>query len=286
MARHVLDSRRRLPDDGAFALYIREIGRSHSLSREDEASLAARIRRGDRAALETLVKANLRFVVSVCRNYQNQGLPLCDLINEGNLGLIRAARRFDERKNFKFISYAVWWIRQAILQALAEQSRIVKLPLNRVGTIHRIGKMQSRLEQRLRRTPNPAEIASELKIGLDEVLESLKIGNKHLSLDAPLTGGEDGRLMDLMRTNDGSPDGDYVSVSLREDVERTLATLDQREREVIRLYFGIDEGLAHTLDEIGRRMGLTRERVRQIKERAIRRLKHISRSKRLTAYRV
>jgi RNA polymerase primary sigma factor len=285
MVRHQPQNRARFPEDGSFGLYVREIGKSKSLSRDEEARLAGLIRSGDRHALELLVKANLRFVVSVCRNYQNQGLPLCDLINEGNLGLIRAARRFDERKNFKFISYAVWWIRQGILQALAEQSRIVKLPLNRVGTIHRVGRTQSKLEQRLGRPPNPSEIAGELQIGTEEVLESLKVGSRHLSLDAPVHDGENGRLMDLLRNEGDSPDGDLLRVSLREEIARTLATLEERERDVIRLYFGIDEGIAHTLDEIGQRMGLTRERVRQIKERAIKRLKHVSRSRRLMSYR-
>lgn len=282
MARNQADRRRSL-DDSAFALYIRQISKTSALTSEQEAELAVRIRRGDREALEQLVRANLRFVVSVSRNYQNQGLPLCDLINEGNLGLIRAAKRFDERKNFKFISYAVWWIRQAILQALAEQSRIVKVPLNRVGTIHRIGKTQSKLEQRLRRAPNAAEIACELKLDIDEVLTTLKIGNSHVSLDAPARHGDSYTLMDSVRSHDETPDGRYSRVSLRADVGRMLGVLDTRERSVVTLYFGIEEDTPLTLEEIGVRLGLTRERVRQIKEKALRRLKGISRTQQLVS---
>jgi RNA polymerase primary sigma factor len=245
-----------------------------------------RIRTGERKALEKLVKANLRFVVSVSRNYQNQGLPLSDLINEGNLGLIRAAKRFDEKKNFKFISYAVWWIRQAILQALAEQSRIIKLPLNRVGTIHKIGKTQSRLEQKYRRAPNVEEIARELSLDENEVRETIKIGNTHMSLDAPLQHGEDSKLIDVLHDDSQErPDDGVMDISLQEEIEKTLATLSEREKEVVKLYFGIGEETAHTLEEIGQRFNLTRERVRQIKEKALRRLKHCSRSKRLKVYR-
>ena len=212
-----------LPEEGSLALYLKEIGKNRSLTVEEEAKLAVKIRKGDRRALETLVKANLRFVVSVARNYQNQGLPLSDLINEGNLGLIRAARRFDEKKNFKFISYAVWWIRQAILQALAEQSRIIKLPLNRVGTIHKIGKMQSKLEQKFRRLPNVEELAAELNIDESEVQETIKIGNSHMSLDAPLQHGEDSRLMDILQDDDQvQPDNGLMEVSLQEEITNTL----------------------------------------------------------------
>jgi RNA polymerase primary sigma factor len=275
-----------LPEEGSLALYLREIGKNKSLTLEDEAKLAVRIRKGDKRALEKLVNANLRFVVSVARNYQNQGLPLSDLINEGNLGLIRAAKRFDEKKNFKFISYAVWWIRQAILQALAEQSRIIKLPLNRVGTIHKIGKMQSKLEQKFRRLPNVEELAEELKIDISEVQETIKIGNSHMSLDAPLQHGEDSRLMDVLQDEDQLlPDNGLMEVSLQEEISKTLDTLSEREKEVVRLYFGIGEETSHTLEEIGQRFNLTRERARQIKEKALRRLKHSSRSKRLLAYR-
>jgi RNA polymerase primary sigma factor len=275
-----------LPEEGSLALYLKEIGKNRSLTVEEEAKLAVKIRKGDRKALETLVKANLRFVVSVARNYQNQGLPLSDLINEGNLGLIRAARRFDEKKNFKFISYAVWWIRQAILQALAEQSRIIKLPLNRVGTIHKIGKMQSKLEQKFRRLPNVEELAAELNIDESEVQETIKIGNSHMSLDAPLQHGEDSRLMDILQDDDQvQPDNGLMEVSLQEEITNTLETLSEREKEVVRLYFGIGEETSHTLEEIGQRFNLTRERARQIKEKALRRLKHSSRSKRLLAFR-
>ena len=275
-----------LPEEGSLALYLKEIGKNRSLTVEEESKLAVRIRKGDRKALEKLVKANLRFVVSVARNYQNQGLPLSDLINEGNLGLIRAARRFDEKKNFKFISYAVWWIRQAILQALAEQSRIIKLPLNRVGTIHKIGKMQAKLEQKYRRLPNVEELAAELEIDESEVQETIKIGNSHMSLDAPLQHGEDSRLLDILQDQEQErPDDGLMEVSLQEEITNTLETLSEREKEVVRLYFGIGEETSHTLEEIGQRFNLTRERARQIKEKALRRLKHSSRSKRLLAYR-
>jgi RNA polymerase primary sigma factor len=276
-----------LTEENSLALYLKEIGKNKTLPVEEEAQTAVKIRKGDRKALEKLVKANLRFVVSVARNYQNQGLPLSDLINEGNLGLIRAAKRFDEKKNFKFISYAVWWIRQAILQALAEQSRIIKLPLNRVGTIHKIGKAQSRLEQKYRRIPNVEEIARELKIDEEEVRETIKIGNSHMSLDAPLQQGEDSKLLDLLQDEDQElPDDGVLEISLQEEINQTLDTLTNREKEVIKLYFGIGEETAHTLEEIGQRFNLTRERARQIKEKALRRLKHSSRSQRLKVYRV
>jgi len=282
----VSDSNRFISDESSLALYLKEISRNKTLSLEEEAVLAVLIREGDRKALDKLVKANLRFVVSVCRNYQNQGLPLSDLINEGNLGLIRAARRFDEKKNFKFISYAVWWIRQAILQALAEQSRIIKLPLNRVGTIHKIGKTQSRLEQKLMRLPTIEEIAEDLQINEDEVQETIKIGNTHMSLDAPLQQGEDAKLIDMLHDdNQEQTDHGVMDVSLHGEIDRTLDTLSEREKEVVKLYFGIGEDTAHTLEEIGQRFNLTRERVRQIKEKALRRLKHCSRSKRLKIYR-
>jgi RNA polymerase primary sigma factor len=285
MASIASDNARFITEENSLGLYLKEISKNKTLSFAEEADLAVRIRESDRKALERLVKANLRFVVSVSRNYQNQGLPLGDLINEGNLGLIRAAKRFDEKKNFKFISYAVWWIRQAILQALAEQSRIIKLPLNRVGTIHKIGKAQCRLEQRFLRIPNLEEIALELNIGIGEVRDTLKIGNSHMSLDAPLQSGEDSKLMDLLRDDkQEQADISMIEVSLQEEITKTLATLSDREKEVVKLYFGIGEETAHTLDEIGKHFNLTRERVRQIKEKAIRRLKHISRSKRLKLY--
>jgi RNA polymerase primary sigma factor len=274
-----------LSEENSLALYLKEISKNRTLALEEEAALAVKIHKGDRKALESLVKANLRFVVSVSRNYQNQGLPLSDLINEGNLGLIRAAKRFDERKNFKFISYAVWWIRQAILQALAEQSRIIKLPLNRVGTIHKIGKTQSRLEQRYHRAPNSKEIAQEMEINENMVRETIKIGNSHLSLDAPLQQGENSKLIDILHdSNEERPDAGIMDISLQDEINITLDTLSEREKDVIKLYFGIGEDTAHTLEEIGQRFNLTRERVRQIKEKAIRRLKHSSRSERLKMY--
>jgi RNA polymerase primary sigma factor len=271
-----------LTEDGSLAIYLREIGKNRSLAAEEEADAAMRIRKGERKALEKLVKANLRFVVSVARNYQNQGLPISDLINEGNLGLIRAAKRFDEKKNFKFISYAVWWIRQAILQALAEQSRIIKLPLNRVGTIHKIGRMQGKLEQKYRRLPNAWEIAEELDIDVSDVQETIKIGNSHMSLDAPLTNGNESKLLDLLADhNQEGPDNGVLDMSLHDEVTRTLETLCEREKEVVKMYFGIGEETSHTLDEIGRRFSLTRERARQIKEKAINRLKRSVRGKNL-----
>jgi RNA polymerase primary sigma factor len=259
-------------EEDSLARYLKDISKNKTLRLKEEAALAVRIRKNDRSALEKLVKANLRFVVSVARNYQNQGLPLADLINEGNLGLIRAAKRFDETKKFKFISYAVWWIRQAILQSLAEQSRIIKLPLNRVGTIHRIGKVSSRLEQ---------------KLGRPEVSETLKIGNNHASLDAPFQEGEDSKLIDLLRDDSThSPDEGIMDFALQNEIEKTLSTLTKREKEVIKLYFGIGIDTAHTLEEIGQKFSLTRERVRQIKEKAIKRLKHSSRSKKLRLYKL
>lgn len=276
------DPSRFLSEENSLSLYLKEISRNKTLTLEEEAKLAVKIKKGDRKSLEKLVKANLRFVVSVSRNYQNQGLPLNDLINEGNLGLIRAARRFDEKKNFKFISYAVWWIRQAILQALAEQSRIIKLPLNRVGTIHKIGKTQSKLEQKLFRMPNAKEIAEELQINESEVRETYKIGNSHMSLDAPLQQGEDSRLIDMLQDeNQVFPDDGILGISLQSEVDHTLESLSDREKEVVKLYFGIGEDTAHTLEEIGQRFNLTRERVRQIKEKALRRLKHSSRCQKL-----
>ena len=274
-----------LRDEGSLTLYLKEVAKTQVVTPEEEGILAARIRKGDRKALEKLVKANLRFVVSVAKNYQNQGIPLNDLINEGNLGLIKAARRFDESKNFKFISYAVWWIRQSILQALAEQSRIVKLPLNRVGTIHKIGKIQGKLEQKYCRKPDTNEIASELSINENDVKESLKIGNSHISLDAPIQAGEDSKLLDLLADGEEAhADNEMLEISLQEEVYKTLNMLAEREKEVVRLYFGIGEDTSHTLEEIGRRFNLTRERARQIKEKAIKRLKHTTRSKILKSY--
>jgi RNA polymerase primary sigma factor len=268
--------------------YLQEIGKVELLTPEMEIELAKRIKKGGfegERALEQLVKANLRFVVSVAKQYQNQGLSLGDLINEGNLGLIKAAKRFDETRGFKFISYAVWWIRQSILQALAEQSRIVRLPLNRVGALNKIGKKFSELEQSYEREPTAAELAEELDMTMSEVSETIKISGRHLSVDAPFAQGEDNRLLDVL-TNESqpSPDQGLMSESLKVEVRRALSTLSDREAEVIRLYFGLDREHSLTLEEIGERFQLTRERVRQIKEKAIRRLRHTSRSKALRAY--
>jgi len=266
--------------------YLQEIGKVELLTPDDEVELARRIREGDQAALEKLTKANLRFVVSVAKQYQNQGLSLGDLINEGNLGLIKAAKRFDETRGFKFISYAVWWIRQSILQALAEQSRIVRLPLNRVGALNKIGKAFSKLEQEFEREPSPEEIAEVLEgMSETEVSDTLKISGRHISMDAPLVQGEENRLLDVLE-NEEEPDPDtgLINESLSKEVERALSTLTQREAEVIRLYFGIGVEHSLTLEEIGEKFDLTRERVRQIKEKAIRRLRHTSRSKGLKSY--
>jgi len=266
-------------------MYLREIGETPLLTADEEVALAKRIRTGDHEALEKLTKANLRFVVSVAKQYQNQGLSLADLINEGNIGLIKAAKRFDETRGFKFISYAVWWIRQAILQALAEQSRIVRLPLNRVGTLHKIGKVSSSLEQEFGREPSPEEIASHLDLSEIEVSDTLKISNSHLSLDAPFSTSEDNSLIDVLEDEyQPSPDEALLGESLRVEIEKALETLTPREAEVINLYFGLNHEKALTLEEIGARFNLTRERVRQIKEKAIRRLRHASRSKSLRAY--
>jgi RNA polymerase primary sigma factor len=282
MSRSSSDASRYISDESCLSLYFKEISKNKPLSAKEEADLAVRIRNKDPLALDKMVKANLRFVVSVSRNYQNQGLPLSDLINEGNLGLIRAAKRFDEKKNFKFISYAVWWIRQAILQSLAEQSRIIRLPLNRVGTIHKIGRSQGKLEQKYRRLPNTEEIARELDIDEHEVRETIKISNTHLSLNAPLQQGTDTNLIDMLHDkNQERPDEGIIQISLRNEVEKALSALTEREKQVIKLYFGIGTETPHTLEEIGQRFNLTRERVRQIKEKAIKRLKHCSRSKKL-----
>jgi RNA polymerase primary sigma factor len=265
--------------------YLQEIGRVELLDPEEEIELARRIKKGDQKALEKLTKANLRFVVSVAKQYQNQGLSLGDLINEGNLGLIKAAKRFDETRGFKFISYAVWWIRQSILQALAEQSRIVRLPLNRVGALNKIGKAFSTLEQEYEREPSASELAEELDMSLFEVADTLKISGRHLSMDAPFVQGEDNRLLDVIQ-DERAPMPDHILIreSLSKEVERALNTLTEREAEVIRLYFGLGREHSLTLEEIGEKFQLTRERVRQIKEKAIRRLRHATRSKQLRAY--
>lgn len=265
--------------------YLQEIGKVELLAPEEEIDLAIRIKKNDNYALEKLVKANLRFVVSVAKQYQNQGLTLGDLINEGNLGLIKAAKRFDETRGFKFISYAVWWIRQSILQALAEQSRIVRLPLNRVGALNKIGKAYSSLEQEYEREPSASELAQELDMDVSEVSDHLKISGRHVSIDAPFTTGEENRLLDVIENDDQpSPDAMLMNESLRSEIERVLSTLNERETEVLKLYFGINRDHALTLEEIGEMFNLTRERVRQIKEKAIRRLRHASRSKNLRSY--
>ena len=265
--------------------YLQEIGEVPLLNPEEEIELARRIKRNDQDALEKLTKANLRFVVSVAKQYQNQGLSLGDLINEGNLGLIKAAKRFDETRGFKFISYAVWWIRQSILQALAEQSRVVRLPLNRVGALNKIGKAFSNLEQEYEREPSASEIADELEMTPFEVSDTLKISGKHLSLDAPFNQGDDNRLLDVIEDDQQEPPDDLLlSESLRIEVKRALTTLSDREAEVIKLYFGLDREHPLTLEEIGEKFNLTRERVRQIKEKAIRRLRHASRSRMLRSY--
>ena len=261
-------------EDGNLGLYLKDIARYKPLPAKEEAKMAGRIKRGDKKALEKLIKANLRFVVSVARNYQNQGMSLVDLINEGNFGLIKAASRFDENKNFKFISYAVWWIRQAILQGLADNSRIVKIPLNRVATIHKVGKARINLEQKYNRLPNIGEVAKELGITEDDVTNSIKIGTSHASLDAPLSDERTGSLMDLMVDQSMEDTDDYaIRKSENRQIDKVLAVLNPREREIIRLYFGIGEETSYTLDEIGKRSGITRERVRQIKDIAIRKLR-------------
>ena len=265
--------------------YLQESGKVDLLTPDEEVDLAKKIREGDQLALEKLTKANLRFVVSVAKQYQNQGLTLGDLINEGNLGLIKAAQRFDETRGFKFISYAVWWIRQSILQALAEQSRIVRLPLNRVGSLNKISKTFSELEQRFEREPSPDELAEVLKVTTSEVVDTMKISGRHISMDAPFVQGEENSLLDVLENNnEQKPDSGLMNDSLRREVQRALRTLTQREADVISLYFGLNGEHSMTLEEIGGRFNLTRERVRQIKEKAIRRLRHTSRRKTLKPY--
>ena len=264
--------------------YLQEIGKEELITVEEEVELAQRIKKGDQAALEKLTKANLRFVVSVAKQYQNQGLSLPDLINEGNLGLIKAGQKFDETRGFKFISYAVWWIRQSILQALAEQSRIVRLPLNQVGSLMKINKAFAKFEQEHERKPSPEELAETLELPADKVADTLRVSGRHVSVDAPFVDGEDNSLLDVLVNND-SPNADRALMmeSLGKEIHRALTTLTERETEIIRLFFGL--GCQEmTLEEIGERFGLTRERVRQIKEKAIRRLRHTSRSKLLKTY--
>jgi RNA polymerase primary sigma factor len=272
-------------EDGSLDQYLREISQYPLITRDDEVDLAQRIKQGCQESLDKLVRSNLRFVVSVAKKYQNQGVSLADLINEGNLGLIRAAHKFDETKGIKFISYAVWWIRQAILQALAEQSRIVRVPLNRAGTLHRIGKRSSTLLQELGREPTVEEIAEGMDISQEEVAKTLSISQSHLSLDAPLTPGEDNKLLDYIPdTQNPSPDDETFERALSESIEEVLGTLKEREARILRLYFGLEGKEPMTLEEIGGMMGITRERVRQIKEKALARLRHVSRARALESF--
>ena len=273
-------------ENASLEKYLSEIGRLEMITAEEEVRLAKLIKEGDQNALDKLTKANLRFVVSVSKQYQNQGLSLPDLINEGNLGLIKAARRFDETRGFKFISYAVWWIRQSILQAIAEQSRIVRLPLNQVGSLSRIHKAFNKLEQEFEREPSQEEIAAIVELPLEKIADALRISSKHVSMDAPFVQGEENTLYDVIE-NSESPRADLhlMNESLKKEIERSLSTLSDREREVVRLFFGIGTiGQPMTLEEIGEKFDLTRERVRQIKEKAIRRLRHKQRSKLLKPY--
>jgi len=264
--------------------YLQDIGKEPLITVEEEVELAQRIKKGDKRALEKLVKANLRFVVSVAKQYQNQGLSLSDLINEGNLGLIKAAEKFDETRGFKFISYAVWWIRQSILQALAEQSRIVRLPLNQVGALNKLNKEIAKFEQENERAPSIEEVASNLDMPKGKVADTLRVAGKHVSVDAPFQEGEDNTLLDVL-PNNSTPktDNHLIYESLRKEIDRALETLSEREQQIIRMFFGLD-GKEKTLEEIGKEFNLTRERVRQIKEKAIRRLRHVSKNKLLKSY--
>lgn len=271
--------------DEYVSLYYKEISRAKPLSPEEEASLARRIRQNDRQALNRLIRANLRFVVSVCRNYQNQGLPLCDLINEGNLGLIRAAKRFDETRQFKFISYAVWWVRQSILQALSEQSRLIKLPSSRIGRLSRIHKSAARLEQKLGRMATPEEISVDLDMEIRSVETSVEMGHAAISLDAPFSRDEESGLMEILSNGgENGPDQSLEISQMNEDVSLALQTLRPKEEAVLKMYFGIDPEVPHSLEEIGNRLNITRERVRQIKEKALGKMKHASRSKPLSSH--
>ena len=273
------------PENQSLEKYLQEIGEVPLLAPQEEIHLARRIKINDQEALEKLTKANLRFVVSVAKQYQNQGLTLGDLINEGNLGLIRAAKRFDETRGFKFISYAVWWIRQSILQALAEQSRVVRLPLNRVGELNKIGKAFRNLEQEFEREPSVREIAEELEMTPFKVSDTLKISGRHLSMDAPFEQGEDNRLLNVIQNDhQPPPDSNLMQESLKNEVNRALSTLTRRESKIVKLYFGFEQDHPLTLEEIGEQLSLTRERIRQIKEKAIKRLRHVSRSRVLRTY--
>jgi RNA polymerase primary sigma factor len=264
--------------------YLSEIAKVDLITAQEEVILAQKIREGDQAALERLTKTNLRFVVSVAKQYQNQGLTLGDLINEGNLGLIKAAKRFDETKGFKFISYAVWWIRQSILSAVADQSRIVRLPLNQVGSLSKIRQSSSRLEQQFERPPTPEELAEDLETTVEKISDSLANSGRHLSFDAPFIAGEDNTLLDVMENSEAGTDSGLITDSLSQEIKRSLGILAERERQVIVLFFGLDKGSPHSLEEIGEKFSLTRERVRQIKEKALRRLRNFSKSKLLRTY--
>jgi len=264
--------------------YLHEIGKVDLITAEEEVILAQKIREGDQAALERLTKTNLRFVVSVAKQYQNQGLTLGDLINEGNLGLIKAAKRFDETKGFKFISYAVWWIRQSILQAIAEQSRIVRLPLNQVGSLSKISKAFSKLEQEYEREPSPEELAVMLETTVEKISDTLSNSGRHVSMDAPFVQGEENTLLDVLENKDPETDSSLINESLSEEIRRSLSTLTDREREIVVLFFGLSTSQPLSLEEIGEKFNLTRERVRQIKDKALQRLRHTSRSKILKSY--
>jgi len=280
-----LPHKRHSYEEGSLDQYLRDISLFPLITREEEVELAKLIRANDQEALDTLVRSNLRFVVSVAKKYQNQGVSLSDLINEGNLGLIRAAHKFDETKGIKFISYAVWWIRQAILQALAEQSRIVRVPLNRAGTLHRIGKRASALLQELGREATHAEIAEGMELSEEEVAKTMSISQTHLSLDAPMSPGEDNRLLDyLPDTMNPTPDEETFDKALTESIHEALAGLKEREAKILRLYFGLDGAEPMTLEQIGEVLNITRERVRQIKEKALSRLRHVSRARALESY--
>ncbi|HKS06680.1 MAG TPA: RNA polymerase sigma factor RpoD/SigA [Gemmatimonadaceae bacterium] len=285
MKRGRLTTRRTIADDGSLDQYLRDISQYPLITRDDEVQLAQRIRMGDQESLDKLVRSNLRFVVSVAKKYQNQGVSLSDLINEGNLGLIRAAHKFDETKGIKFISYAVWWIRQAILQALAEQSRIVRVPLNRAGTLHKLGKLSSLMLQELGREATHAELAQQMALTEEEVARTMSISQTHLSLDAPLAPGEDNKLLDYIAdTVHATPDERTFEKALTASIEEALCSLKEREAKILRLYFGLDDSEPMTLEEIGEMLGITRERVRQIKEKALSRLRHVSRARALESY--
>jgi RNA polymerase primary sigma factor len=280
------DKRQGFAANRSLDLYLHEINKTPLIKREQEQELARRIHKGDKDALDQLVKANLRFVVSIAKQYSNQGLSLEDLINDGNLGLIKAAHRFDEKRGFKFISYAVWWIRQAMLQSLAEHSRIVRLPLNRAGTLYRIGKASRQLDQELGRAPTPEEIAQRLNISETEVKDTMHIANTHVSLDDPYSNDQDDNaLVDYLQDDNAvMPDDETFEHALTDDMEKALDTLAERERMILSLYFGLSGSEPLTLEEIGKKLGLTRERIRQIKEKAISRLRHSSRAKYLRGY--